>query len=204
MKQWMGGSLSIIHSGVCLISIMKKILLSIALALVTTFAFAQNTHIKFMGIELDGSITDFQSKLYAKGFKNSELPFPKKNGTRFYDGTFMGEDATIVVFYNGRSKEVYSAKSVIEKYGKTHIQNLFDEIESKLDIKYGAENRESEYEQDEYLHEFKKTSFELENGYIILSVSSYGYTDTGKFLLHIQYTDKQNLLKNTQEEMDDL
>lgn len=50
----------------------------------------------------------------------------------------------------------------------------------------------------------KKTSFDLENGYIILSVSSYGYTDTGKFLLHIQYADKLNSLKNAQEEMDDL
>ena len=179
----MGGSLSIIHSGVCLISLMKKILLSIALALVTTFALAQNTHFKFMGIELDGSITDFQFKLYAKGFKNT---------------------ASVVVFYNERSKQVYSAKSVIQKYGKTHIQNLFNDIEAKLDIKYGAENRETESVQDEYLHEFKKTSFDLENGYIILSVSSLGYSDTGRFFLHIEYGDKQNSLINTQEEMDDL
>ena len=70
----------------------EKILLSIALALITTFALAQNTHFKFMGIELDGSITDFQSKLYAKGFKNTELPYDKKNGARIYDGTFMGFD----------------------------------------------------------------------------------------------------------------
>ena len=200
----MGGSLSIIHSGVCLISLMKKILLSIALALVTTFAFAQNSHLKFMGIELDGSITDFQSKLYAKGFKNSKLPFDKKNGIRIYDGTFMGEDATVVVFYNERSKQVRSAKPVIEKYGKIHIQDLFDEIEDKLDIKYGAENRETESVQDEYLYEFKKTSFDLENGYIILSVSSLGYSDTGRFFLHIEYGDKQNSLKKTQDEMDDL
>ena len=150
------------------------------------------------------SITDFQSKLYAKGFKNTELPYDKKNGARIYDGTFMGEAASVVVFYNERSKQVYSAKSVIQKYGKTHIQNLFNDIEAKLYIKYGAENRETESVQDEYLHEFKKTSFDLENGYIILSVSSYGYTDTGKFLLHIQYADKLNSLKNTQEEMDDL
>lgn len=200
----MGGSLSIIHSGVCLISLMKKILLSIALALVTTFALAQNTHFKFMGIELDGSITDFQSKLYAKGFKNTELPYDKKNGACIYDGTFMGEAASVVVFYNERSKQVYSAKSVIQKYGKTHIQNLFNDIEAKLDIKYGAENRETESVQDEYLHEFKKTSFDLENGYIILSVSSLGYSDTGRFFLHIEYGDKQNSLKNTQDEMDDL
>ena len=39
-------------------------------------------------------------------FKNSKLPFDKKNGIRIYDGTFMGEDATVVVFYNERSKQV--------------------------------------------------------------------------------------------------
>lgn len=200
----MGGSLSIIHSGVCLISLMKKILLSIALALVTTFAFAQNSHLKFMGIELDGSITDFQSKLYAKGFKNSKLPFDKKNGIRIYDGTFMGEDATVVVFYNERSKQVRSAKPVIEKYGKIHIQDLFDEIEDKLDIKYGAENRETELVEDQYLHEFKKTTYTLENGFIILSAFSVGYSDIGDFYLQIEYADKLNNFRKTQDEMDDL
>lgn len=200
----MGGSLSIIHSGVCLISLMKKNLLSIALALVTTFALAQNSHLKFMGIELDGSITDFQSKLYAKGFKNSKLPFDKKNGIRIYDGTFMGEDATVVVFYNERSKQVRSAKPVIEKYGKIHIQDLFDEIEDKLDIKYGAENRETELVEDQYLHEFKKTTYTLENGFIILSAFSVGYSDIGDFYLQIEYADKLNNFRNTQNEMDDL
>lgn len=200
----MGGSLSIIHSGVCLISLMKKNLLSIALALVTTFALAQNSHLKFMGIELDGSITDFQSKLYAKGFKNSKLPFDKKNGIRIYDGTFMGEDATVVVFYNERSKQVRSAKPVIEKYGKIHIQDLFDEIEDKLDIKYGAENRETELVEDQYLHEFKKTTYTLENGFIILSAFSVGYSDIGDFYLQIEYADKLNNFRNTQDEMDDL
>lgn len=200
----MGGSLSIIHLEVCLISLMKKNLLSIALALVTTFAFAQNSHLKFMGIELDGSITDFQSKLYAKGFKNSKLPFDKKNGIRIYDGTFMGEDATVVVFYNERSKQVRSAKPVIEKYGKIHIQDLFDEIEDKLDIKYGAENRETELVEDQYLHEFKKTTYTLENGFIILSAFSVGYSDIGDFYLQIEYADKLNNFRNTQDEMDDL
>ena len=47
---------------------MKKIAFIIAVCMISIIVQAQEskTHLKFMGIELNGSVTDFQSKLLAK------------------------------------------------------------------------------------------------------------------------------------------
>ena len=68
---------------------------------------AQDGHIKFMGIELNGTVTDFQSKLQAKGLTLSSVSSESPSGIRVFDGVFSGEDAQIVVWYNPRSKQVY-------------------------------------------------------------------------------------------------
>lgn len=185
---------------------MKKIAFIIAVCMISIIVQAQEskTHLKFMGIELNGSVTDFQSKLLAKGLSVSPQSKQQPTGIRVYDGTFSGEDAQIVVWYNPRSKEVYRAKAIINRYGKDLVEQLLRSMERKLDAKYGTENKHSEEVEDDHLQKFVQHSYLEENGSIDLFIVSTGYSSQSDYFLHIDYKDKENFIKNTQDEMDDL
>ena len=178
--------------------------LTLAISLISVIAFAQNSHIKFMGIELNGTISEFQTKIQAKGATVSPDSKSYPNGIRAYNGTFSGEKATILVWYNERTKQVYRAKAIVNRYGKDLIEQVMTKMEGKLDIKYGTDCKESELVEDDHLHEFKQSVYSLENGTIGLFITSGGYSDQEQFSLHIDYYDKENFAKITVQEMDDL
>lgn len=185
---------------------MKRIIILVFVCLITVFTQAQNPieHMKFMGIELNGTITDFQAKLLEKGLTVSPLSKQQPNGMRSYDGTFSGENAQIVVWYNPKSKEVYRAKAIISRYGEDLIKQLMNTMERKLDAKYGTEDKWTDLVKDDYLQEFKQHSYLTDNGTIDLFIVSTGYSAQNTFYLHIDYKDIVNYRKNTQDEMDDL
>ena len=161
-------------------------------------------HLKFMGIQLNGTITDFQTKLLAKGLTVSPQSKQQPIGTRMFDGTFSGEKAQIIVWYNPRSKEVFRAKAIISRYGKDLVEQLKRSMERKLDAKYGTEHKQTEEVQDDFLQKFMQHSYFVENGTIDLFVVSTGYISQSDFFLHVDYKDMINFKKNTQDEMDDL
>ena len=185
---------------------MKKLVFLIIACLMATAIQAQDPkeHLKFMGIELNGTISDFQTKLLSKGLTVSSLSKQQPTGIRMYEGTFSGEDAEIVVWYNPRTKEVYRAKAIISRYGKDLVEQLMRGMETKLDAKYGTENKESGEVEDDHLQKFTQHSYMVENGTIDLFVVSTGYSAQNTFFLHIDYKDKVNFTKNTKDEMDDL
>lgn len=78
---------------------MKKVALIIIACLMALNVQAQEQkkHLKFIGIELNGTIADFQTKLLAKGLTVSPLSKQQPTGVRMFNGTFSGEDAQIVV-----------------------------------------------------------------------------------------------------------
>ena len=108
------------------------------------------------------------------------------------------------MWYNPRSKEVYRAKAVINRYGKDLVEQLMRNMERKLDAKYGTENKHSEEVEDDHLQKFVQHSYLEENGSIDLFIVSTGYSSQTNFFLHVDYKDKENFSKNTQDEMDDL
>ena len=169
-----------------------------------TLSYAQQEHLKFMGIELKGTITEFQTKLQAKGLTLSPDSKQYPSGIRVYKGFFSGDNAEILVWYNPRSKEVYRAKAVIPRQGQDLIEQLKSSFEKKLDLKYGTENKETNLVKDDYLHEFNQHSYFVGNGTIDLFIVSTGYTAQNTFYLHIDYKDLVNYYKNQADEMDDL
>ena len=185
---------------------MRKIAFIIIACLILINVQAQESkgHVKFMGIELNGTITDFQTKLLNKGLTVSPQSKQQPTGVRLFDGTFSGEDAQIVVWYNPRNKEVYRAKAVISRYGKDLIEQLQRNMERKLDTKYGTEYKHSEEVEDDHLQKFIQHSYLVENGTIDLFIVSTGYSAQNNFFLHVDYKDMVNFNKNTQDEMDDL
>ena len=184
---------------------MKKVIFTLILSLVCSLSIcAQEGHLKFMGIELNGSITEFQTKLAAKGLTLSKTNNQYPTGIRAYDGIFSGEKAEILVWYNPRSKQVYRAKAVISREGEDLIKQLKTSFEDKLDIKYGTDSKSTVNVKDQYLHEFDQHSYNVGNGTVDLFIVSTGYTSHNTFYLHIDYKDFENYVKNTADEMDDL
>ena len=87
---------------------MKKLFLLLVITLfVSVGAMAQTEHLKFMGIPLNGTITQFQNKLKAKGVDvNPSLNKFIPTGGRAFKGVFSGNDATIFVYYDEKTKKV--------------------------------------------------------------------------------------------------
>lgn len=115
---------------------MRKII-SILFSLCVCLSVSAQEHMKFMGIPLNGTIDNFTLKLKAKGVthdaaKSKMLP----PGSKFYNGTFMGEKATFVVYFNAKSKVVFGVM-VDMSYSSTELAYVpFKNIAEQLLKKY--------------------------------------------------------------------
>ena len=94
-------------------------------------------HLRFMGIPIEGSITNFQNNLAAKGIKvnntkSKEVPI----GQRVFNGKFQGHNSEITVYYNRKSKDVYKVEAVIESTKKEFIQGILDQSVKAIEQKY--------------------------------------------------------------------
>ena len=116
---------------------MKKII-SILFALCLCMAASAQQHMKFMGIPLDGTIDNFALKLKAKGVTyDAAKSKTAGQGCRVFNGTFMGEKATINVAYNPKSKMQYPTVE------SAHIPflNLTESLQQKYPNTTPEENR---------------------------------------------------------------
>lgn len=187
---------------------MKRILSFILAALCILSLSAQTRHLRFMGIPLDGTINNFQAKLATKGFTpdvvaNRSIKDPVR---AFKNGTFAGEDATIYVYYNARTKNVYRAKAVIDCTDKSHLERLFAKFRDNIGEKYTLRSdfivdKYNGYDSGSYL--IYNFTYDLIIGVIDLYASdaiTYPYDPS----LHIDYTDRVNDLKNDTQNSEDL
>lgn len=184
---------------------MQRFIFSFIMLACSIFATAQNgTHIKFMGIELGGTISEIQSHLEKKGLTidpmNKSLPV----GQSAYKGIFSGENAQIIIEYNPRTKLVYRGKAIIEKQGKANVIQAMTNMEMKLNTKYGVDRKRKGIFGDDYMHKFNRVYYFTDNGTIILSITTKSYSNDGLFYLNVEYNDKVNGKLNTMDEMDDL
>ncbi len=184
---------------------MKKSIILLIIGIVARCIPVQAQHLKFMGIPLNGTITQFQSKLTAKGVKydkasSQSLP----SGVRVYSGTFAGEDAKIYVYYNTTSKVVYEAKAVMSYAAESIRDSKYDDLKSLLLSKYADAGTDTDYQDG---HE--AFCLRVKDGYVPLGVISifcsenfYAYPFDKQ--LYISYTDYLNYLDNGDNIMDDL
>ncbi|MCQ2349453.1 MAG: hypothetical protein MJZ98_03110 [Paludibacteraceae bacterium] len=106
---------------------MKKVVfLLAALLLSLSIRAAQEPHVKFMGLPMNGVASTFEKKLIAKGLVADVDYNAQKTVTahRFY-GQFMGQDATIFVYFNAKNKKVYQAKVVLETLDEEEMEKLY-------------------------------------------------------------------------------
>ena len=110
------------------------------LAIVSIVSFAQNTteHLKFMGIPINGTITQFQSKLLAKGCTlNKSTSSTLAIGCRAFKGNFVGNKVDIYVYYDEKTKIVYRTKAVVSGVSKNLSDQVYSDISNMLLQKYG-------------------------------------------------------------------
>lgn len=84
---------------------MKKLLFTLCCMIFAIASFAQsNVHIKFMGIPVTGTIAQFQAKLVAKGCTYNKVASASiSNGTRAFNGTFVGNKVDFTMIPTQRS-----------------------------------------------------------------------------------------------------
>lgn len=181
-------------------------LISIAIQAQSLEMFKQDPaeHLKFMGIELTGSISSFHKKLLAKGLTVSPKSKEQPVGVRTFDGTFSGEKAEIIVWYDPQSKEVYRANAIISRDKKNMVEQLMENMENKLDMKYGTNYKVSEEAEDDDGYKFTKHVYVVNYGTISMFITSMDYEEETEYLLHLDYQDSYNTKKSMKSELDDL
>ena len=176
---------------------MKRILcLFFAIA---CFFVAEAKHFEFMGIPINGTITNFQQKLKAKGFTyDAKESKAASAGTRAYRGTFSGKKCQLGVCYNTRTKQVYMVVVMIESSTWDGVRSNYNYFVRLFDEKY-ASNSEAEDIDDGIRYTVYDNNSSMV-GMVGLQEREINYR---KYLL-ISYIDVENFQKNQQDEINGL
>lgn len=196
---------------------MKKLLLIITFAIMALCSNAQSNseHLKFKGVPIDGTVTEFAKRLEEKGFKTLKA----QGDTYCMVGDFAGKSNCIVpLLFTKSTKEVYGV-GVIPSICKTwnELVSQYNKFKDNLCIKYGepdyCEEKFKNYTPSSELGKFSAvergecdyaTLFKLENGSIFLSITSTEIFGVKSCCILLGYTDKENEAKEKQNAIDDL
>ncbi len=191
---------------------MKKLLFTLCFLISAVASFAQaNTHIKFMGIPLTGTIAQFQAKLAAKGctydkFASSSI----SNGTRAFKGSFVGNKVDIYVYYDTKTKIVYRAKAVVSGVSEDIAEQEYSKIKDLLSQKYGSDSEDmyvGTKDGKEAVTFVSANDEEEINGSIDLFITQDEETwirAPYNYNLHIDYNDRINTNKHENLQLDEI
>lgn len=183
---------------------MKRFLFTIICVIAVLFAYAEG-HMTFKGIEIDGDLESFKSKLEKQGFSGVV-----QDGAGLMTGSFTGEDVMLAFYTTPITKLVHKVVVVYESQSQWSIlENKYNSLVKSLKKKYG-EPKESLWDVKEYGdpgHELRMdrativTRFECENGGISTGIMCLPRFD---LVVYIKYWDKKNDALNKAEEESDL
>ncbi|MBP5332912.1 MAG: hypothetical protein J6Y66_01935 [Bacteroidales bacterium] len=121
---------------------MKRILLSATVALLSVVLYAQDAHLKFKGIPVDGNYKAFAQKLVAKGFKQMEAT---DDGIVLVGNFMATPDVMVIVYPDPSTKIVFNVSAMLEAGDSWPlIEKKFDEIVATYKEKYGEPTEYSE------------------------------------------------------------
>lgn len=203
---------------------MKRFLSTLFCLLLAVVAFAQNAngHLKFMGIPITGTISQFHTKLVAKGCTYDKVASSSNRaGIRTFKGNLAQNEVKIIVFYNTKTKIVYRVKALIYGIPEVLATQKYNEFKSFLTVKYDSRyTKTSSFEGKELIQYLalrdKNTAIDPENlpsrlsdvafGMIKLYISTdlEGWNSPYNYYLHIDYYDQINYEKNNKNILDDL
>jgi hypothetical protein len=181
---------------------MKKTILLLLLSIIAMVCQAQEEHMKFAGIPLNGTINQFQTKLQTKGFViNSKINSMLPVGTRSFKGTFIGKKATVAVYYDTNTQIVYGAKAYFTDMTEEKVKEEFNNVKGMLSLKYVGHEIT-----DGTKNQYPTLTINTNKGTIFVYIMKDELTINYPYIhsLHIEYHDFLNGLKHRSNVMDDL
>jgi len=168
---------------------------------------AQTEHVKFMGIPLNGTITQFQQKLQAKGIEHDQEGSRELGpGSRLFKGTFAGEKAEIYINYDANTKIVYRGKAVVRCLSLSIANQLYENLRINLENKYDRFEPIKRTSSDGY--SIMNLGIPGSNGDLIgevdIWVSKNEYSYSFPYTVYIDYWDFYNNEKHESSINDDL
>ena len=127
---------------------MKKLFLTLICLFAVCVSYAQTDnavaerHLKFKGIPIDGTPSEFGTKLKEAGFSYVKIV----NGTRWYNGPFAGYNNCDVAV-KANNNLVYEVVVIFPKdYSWWQLYNTYSSLKDMLSTKYGKPECREEFE----------------------------------------------------------
>ncbi len=181
---------------------MKRLILNVILICITTIAHSQvNRHMTFKDIDINGSTTQFTTKLKAKGYKSTT------EASTLLSGEFAGYTCKVAVYGTAKTDVTYQIIVVFDTKGDSwySVKGQYNKLKELYTSKYGKPSDSAEwflspyYEGDGYElsairnnKAFFFTKWELSEGNINIMIS--------KDNILVSYSDNANKTLNDQEE----
>lgn len=202
---------------------MKKFVFVWLLAFVSMLGYSQNLteHLSFMGIPINGTIIQFQTKLQAKGcFQDRAMSAQLNVGCRAFKGKFVDNKVDIYVYYDEKTKLVYRVKAVLSGTSESIADQQYEKIKGLLLTKYGTNfsnyGTQSDKESLSILVASKNLCENLDSSNTLSSNGFKGEVDLFItkddsilrfpfwFNLHIDYIDAINSEKHQNQSLDEI
>lgn len=190
---------------------MKRFIIAIVTVLISFILNAQDAHLKFKGIPIDGNYKEFAQKLIQKDFKQIE----SSNDGIVLRGNFMATPGVMVLVYPDPTSKAVSAVSAMIEAGDNWatIENKYYDVVSTYKEKYGEPTEHVEeftadvFNSDSWrLNRLQdgqcnyKSLWEVEDGRIVLSLAYFQF----KYYVICAYVDEQNVKALRQTIIDDI
>lgn len=190
---------------------MKRFIITMLSILIAVSLNAQDNHLKFKGIPIDGEYKAFAQKLIQKGFKQIEST---QDGI-VLSGNFMATPGVMVLVYpDPTSKSVSTVSAMIEASDNwPTIEAKYYDVVDTYKMKYGEPSqRIEEFSVDVHNDDFfrknalhdgqcnYKSLWETEGGRIVLSMAYFQL----RYYIICAYVDEQNVKALRQTIIDDI
>lgn len=186
-----------------IVTLIAALLLSVSLS-------AQESHLKFKGIPIDGNYVAFAQKLIQKGFKQMETT----DYGVVLKGVFMATPDVMVTIHPDPASKVVSCMTASIDAGDnwTSIEQKYYQIVDTYKQKYGeptAHQEEFNTHVDDDFDRLRairdnkcvyKSEWFVEGGGILISLFYYQYT----YYVICSYMDEQNMMALKQSIIDDI
>ncbi|MBR6775231.1 MAG: hypothetical protein IKM23_05910 [Bacteroidales bacterium] len=193
---------------------MKKIVVTLFLLMSFTLIFAQSSeHLKFKGVSIDGTLSEYVSKMKQAGFQLVGTD----DGVALLEGEFAGYRGCLIAVSTLKSVNVVNTIGVVfpARENWSSLEGDYEHLKSMLTEKYGEPSDvvekfqgygDPQTDQEKWINIMTDnytwyTIFETENGDIQLSLEKGDY---GEYFVLLKYFDKINTEAVRSAAMEDL
>ncbi len=191
---------------------MKKLILTLAAIVLAVSAFAQDQHLKFKGIPIDGPLNSFVSSLKSQGFISLWI----QDGIASLSGTFAGYPQSNVIVVSTNDVVWKVIVTLPEQDTWASVKQRYEEFKVSFETKYKVKPESEEtfpgYPNEgsgvEYLAFSDERAtwaslFIIPNGYAQLSIKS-SIANSTKLQVWIEYYDLLNSDVRERATMEDI